>query len=56
MHCFFHCLITDEMAALQNIFEWTKKAKVRRSHISIMRKMLQHLKVQLAEAFGCVGA
>jgi hypothetical protein len=40
------------MAASQNIFEWTKKAKVRRNEIM---EDDQHLKVQLTEAFSCVG-
>jgi hypothetical protein len=55
MHCIFHILVTDEMTASRSVFERTKKAKVRRSQISIMWRMLQHLRVQLAGAFGCVG-
>jgi hypothetical protein len=54
MRSFFHFLLTGKMAASQTVLEWTKQVAVRSSHIWIIRRMLQHLKVQLVEALNGV--
>jgi hypothetical protein len=54
MHCFFHFLVTGETETSQSVSEWTKEVIDRRSQIRTIQGMLQHLKVQLAEAFNGV--
>jgi hypothetical protein len=51
MHRFFHFVVTGEMVSSQNVLEWLKGAIVRRNQLTTTWRMLQHLKVKLAEAF-----